>query len=185
MSSESGDGPSTGLGGSSSSNSTPGPRGLPQQIPDGGTKGKTIYATFSDIPKDRQPEQQKPAKYADLADKLDFQGLLKVHERPCGREGLLTGIGGGAAMGAIRFVFGTSVPKAANWAVGTFLLGSIASFEYCKFNRRQEHGRVKRLLKVYNAELKKKQEEEEASKRKAEEERRMEEVKTKQWYRFW
>lgn len=34
--------------------------------------------------------------------------FLKVHQVPCGREGMLTGIGGGAAIGGIRYITGCS-----------------------------------------------------------------------------
>jgi hypothetical protein len=47
-----------------------------------------------------------------------------------------TTLGGGAGFGAIRFLAKRSVPSAANWAVGSFCLISIISFEMCQMDRR-------------------------------------------------
>lgn len=110
--------------------------------------------------------------------------FLTFHQAPCARSGLLTGIGFGAALGVIRWLVGAPIPKAANWAVGTGVLGAIGQYEYCQFRRRQEKEKVKRVVEVYSkvqAEAKAKEvaaEGEEARKR-AEAERRAAEAKTK------
>jgi len=79
------------------------------------------------------------------------------------------------------------IPKAANWAVGGFVLLSLGSYEYCQAKRREEKFKLKRITEVYDqrqAEArrqaeearKRKQEDQEAAARKAAE---------KRWYKFW
>ena len=97
MSSGSKDGAPSRLEGASASNDTSQPQGR---------KG---YLTFTDVPKDPETASGQPpehAKYADLADKLDFTKIFQLHKAPCGREGLLTGIGAGVAVGIVRFILG-------------------------------------------------------------------------------
>lgn len=37
---------------------------------------------------------------------IKAEDFLSVHKAPCSRQGILTGIGGGAALGALRFILG-------------------------------------------------------------------------------
>ncbi|CAM0140251.1 hypothetical protein VKS41_005940 [Umbelopsis sp. WA50703] len=67
---------------------------------------------------------------------VKIEDLKSVPQIPCARNSLLYGIGGGAGFGAIRFLAKRSVPSAANWAVGSFCLISIISFEMCQMDRR-------------------------------------------------
>lgn len=39
-------------------------------------------------------------------DGLKWDDFTTLHKRPCVRDGLLTGIGGGAALGGVRAIFG-------------------------------------------------------------------------------
>ncbi|KAK3935117.1 hypothetical protein QBC46DRAFT_398232 [Diplogelasinospora grovesii] len=117
--------------------------------------------------------------------------FLSVHKAPCSRQGFLTGIGAGAGIGAIRWIMGLPVPKAANWAVGTGAAAALAQYEFCQWRRRQEREKMKRVVEVYDrkqAEMKAK--EEQQKKRREEEERlrrdKEEEERTRRsWYRFW
>ncbi|KAG2174794.1 hypothetical protein INT43_005856 [Umbelopsis isabellina] len=76
---------------------------------------------------------------------VKIEDLKNVPQIPCARNSLLYGIGmyiirekhcGGAGFGAIRFLAKRSVPSAANWAVGSFCLISLISFEMCQIDRR-------------------------------------------------
>ena len=82
------------------------------------------------------------------------------------------------------------VPKAANWAVGTFVFTALANYEFCLYRRRLEKAHMKRAVEIID---RKKVEKENAAKAKREERRRLkeemdnktaEEVKSKSW-RFW
>lgn len=79
------------------------------------------------------------------------------------------------------------IPKAANWAVGAFAAGSVASYEYCQYRRRAERAKMKRIVEVYDhkhAEMRHK--EEEAKRRKQQEEEEAARIASqKRWYKFW
>ncbi|KAK3690261.1 hypothetical protein B0T22DRAFT_463250 [Podospora appendiculata] len=117
--------------------------------------------------------------------------FLSVHEKPCSREGLLTGIGGGAAVGMLRWVLGAPVPRAANWGVGSFAVAALAQYEYCQYRRRLEREKMQRVTEVYDMNRKKAEqkareaaeEAKRASQAKAEEEERKR--ARRRWYKFW
>ncbi|KAK4215557.1 putative mitochondrial cytochrome c oxidase protein 20-like protein [Rhypophila decipiens] len=121
---------------------------------------------------------QQPKKGPTLSDvEIKPTDFLTVHHRPCARQGFMTGIAGGVGMMGIRFIAGSPAMKAAHWGVGTFAGASILGWEYCRFQRRKEAEKMKRVVEVYDhrqAELalekKKKMEEEQARKRLEEEE---------------
>ncbi|KAK0701352.1 hypothetical protein B0T21DRAFT_300559 [Apiosordaria backusii] len=113
--------------------------------------------------------------------------FLTVHQAPCSRTGLLTGIGLGSAVGCLRWLLGLPIPKAANWAVGTGAITAIIQYEYCQAKRRQEKAKVARVVAVYGqkqAEMRAK--EEEQRRIKPEEEKRLqEEQKRRSWWKVW
>ncbi|KAJ0108968.1 hypothetical protein J7T55_005516 [Diaporthe amygdali] len=136
------------------------------------------------------PEGVDPNKRATVGEAfktIKSDDLLKVHQTPCSRDGFLTGIGSGAAVGFLRYIIGAPVPKSANWAVGSGVAMSILAYEYCQYQRRVERANMKRVVEVVS----KKQ----AETRKQEEEKKlqnnMEKVtpanKTtgRAWYKFW
>ncbi|CAN8105184.1 unnamed protein product [Discula destructiva] len=139
------------------------------------------------------PEGVDPNARATLSEAvktLKAEDVLKIHQAPCTREGLLTGIGSGAAAGFLRYIVGAPIPKAANWAVGSGAILSIFAYEYCQFQRRVERANMKRVVEVVT----KKQAEE---KRMADEKRRLQQQQKleqeaaaqkaaqKSWYKFW
>lgn len=80
------------------------------------------------------------------------------------------------------------LPKTANWSVGGTLLGAIASFEYCQYQRRQERIRMKRTVEVYQesvAEKRRQEYEAKVREQEAAERQRAEEAKRKPWYKLW
>ena len=142
---------------------------------------------------------------------VKLEDFKKVHMYPCVRESLLMGIGGGFGMGGIRALWGgmspfsipiefdakereadwfvAPIPKAANWAVGTFVFAGIANYEFCLYRRRLERAHMKRAVEIID---RKKAEKEAAALAKREERRRLheeaetnaEEAKKKSW-KFW
>ncbi|KAK1767469.1 putative mitochondrial cytochrome c oxidase protein 20-like protein [Phialemonium atrogriseum] len=132
-------------------------------------------------------EQQQRATLGDAWRTIKADDFLSVHEYPCSRQGFLTGIGGGAAVGFLRFVMGSPVPRAANWAVGVGVAGAVAQFEFCQYRRRRERDKIKRVVEVYDrkqAETRQKEEE----RRRVERIREEEEARLKaqrRWYKFW
>lgn len=76
-------------------------------------------------------------------------------------------------------------PKAANWAFGAFLLGSIVQWEYCQAQRRKERAAMARVVEVID----RKQAEKKAQAAEAARLKRVSEEKAQQaqksWYKFW
>ncbi|KAF9452936.1 hypothetical protein P691DRAFT_720744 [Macrolepiota fuliginosa MF-IS2] len=74
-----------------------------------------------------------------------FQSALHVTAIPCARESLLAGIAAGAGIGFIR---GFSLPpiKAGNWAVATFAITSIVSWQICQSRIQREREQVAAVL---------------------------------------
>lgn len=100
----------------------------------------------------------------------------------------MTGIAAGAVVGMGRFVFGARIGKATNWAFGSFLLGSIAQWEYCQYQVRQEKAGMARVIEVMDrkqAEKKAQAQEAAARRRQQAEEKAKEELAKKRWYKFW
>lgn len=49
---------------------------------------------------------QQRLSVVDAAKTIKPDDFLKIHQLPCARQGLLTGIGGGAALGVLRYILG-------------------------------------------------------------------------------
>lgn len=75
--------------------------------------------------------------------------------------------------------------KAANWAVGMFVLGSMASYEYCQYLRRGERIQMKRHIEVVTENKR------EQARKLAEEKREQARIERERiavqrpWYKFW
>jgi len=78
------------------------------------------------------------------------------------------------------------IPKAANWAVGTFIFAAAANYEFCLYRRRLEKAHMKRAVEIID---RKKAEKEAAAQAKRNERRKAKEeadrlAKKKSW-KFW
>jgi cytochrome c oxidase assembly protein subunit 20 len=132
--------------------------------------------------------QKEEASISNAWNSIKPSDFLSVHQTPCARQGFLTGIGGGAAVGVLRYVMGAPVPKAANWAVGIGVLASLGQYEFCQYQRRLERVKMQRVVEVYTkAQTEARQKEAEERRRKAAEEAEAEAARErkKSWYRFW
>ncbi|EPE05145.1 mitochondrial cytochrome c oxidase protein 20-like protein [Ophiostoma piceae UAMH 11346] len=136
----------------------------------------------------RQAQDVSVTEAVKMIKPADFLG---VYQTPCARTGLLSGIGGGAVVGMLRYILGAPVPKAANWAVGAFAAGSIVSYEVCQAARRAERVKMQRVVEVYDrkqAEMKQREADKakaaaaEAARRQKEEDDRK---AAHRWYKFW
>ncbi|KAG6357803.1 hypothetical protein INS49_013682 [Diaporthe citri] len=136
------------------------------------------------------PEGFDPNKRATVGEAfktIKSDDILKVHQAPCSRDGFITGIGSGAAVGFLRYIIGAPVPKSANWAVGSGVAISILAYEYCQYQRRVERANMKRVVEVVG----KKQ----ADMKRQEEEKKLQsttvkaapadKTTNKAWYKFW
>lgn len=62
--------------------------------------------SLKSVPLPEGVDPNKRATVGDAAKMIKPDDLLKVHQAPCSREGFLTGIGSGAAVGFIRYIAG-------------------------------------------------------------------------------
>ncbi|RDA92726.1 hypothetical protein CP533_1421 [Ophiocordyceps camponoti-saundersi (nom. inval.)] len=154
-------------------------------------KDKPDHTTLQSWPKPQpgidpaSPPEARPPTISDAVATITKEDFLQVAKKPCAREGLLTGIAAGAGFGGLKFLLQGNVPKAANWAVGIFVVGSAASYEYCQFRRRAQRRSMMRRIEIVNEDRREKA-------RKAAEERatqlRLEEENLqsqKPWYKVW
>ena len=95
----------------------------------------TSATTSTPSPPNTANPQQR-VTIGDAVSNIKPADFLKVHQSPCSQQGFLTGIGTGATVGILRWVFGLPIPRAANWAVGTGALGALLQYEYCQYQRR-------------------------------------------------
>ncbi|KAI3643152.1 hypothetical protein MP228_012707 [Amoeboaphelidium protococcarum] len=63
----------------------------------------------------------------------DFGNLFRT--QPCARPALLTGIGTGLSLGAIRYHLSLNVLSATNYAYGSFLITSFIYWHVCQYRR--------------------------------------------------
>ncbi|KAK4143464.1 uncharacterized protein C8A04DRAFT_28891 [Dichotomopilus funicola] len=130
----------------------------------------------------------RPPTISEAAQTIKPADFLTFHQAPCARTGLLTGIGAGAAIGAVRWIMGLPIPRAANWAVGSGVLAAVGQYEYCQLRRMQEREKVKRVVEVHAAKRAKEKKEEDERKRAVEAEgaRKIEAEKEKgRGWRLW
>ncbi|KAF5717507.1 Cox20 FAM36A [Fusarium mundagurra] len=91
------------------------------------------------------PTNNRPtiSEAVSMIKKDDFANVVNT---PCARQGFITGIASGAGIGGLRSEGNPG--SAANWAVGMFVLGSMASYEWCQYLRREERRQMKRHIEV-------------------------------------
>lgn len=86
-----------------------------------------------------------------------------------------------------------SVPKAANWAAGTFAGASLVTYEFCQYRRSREKVGMQRAIEIIDRrkeerekQAKERRERAQEKARKELEERTAREVAARRsWYRFW
>ncbi|QIX00579.1 hypothetical protein AMS68_006096 [Peltaster fructicola] len=83
-------------------------------------------------------------------------GTIKAEEfwdiakKPCVRDAFMTGIGVGFGAGGLRAILGARVWLACNWAVGSFIAGSMVQYQYCQYRRHAEKEGMLRAVEVIN-----------------------------------
>eukprot|EP00053_Salpingoeca_punica_P006955 m.64573 g.64573 ORF g.64573 m.64573 type:complete len:116 (+) comp13932_c0_seq7:316-663(+) len=75
---------------------------------------------------------------------------FEIRKVPCLRDSLLNGIGLATGIALFRFVRTKHIASACNYAVGTFLLTTVGSFEYCRYQRTVRREKIKQTLEILN-----------------------------------
>ncbi|CCE65470.1 hypothetical protein TPHA_0L01130 [Tetrapisispora phaffii CBS 4417] len=132
----------------------------------------------------RQKEHSNFKLAVDSISKKDFSfsNLVMI---PCFRDAGMLGFSSLFVIGSAMFLYHKNITKATNWALGSFVLGSIVGWEQCRNTRRrsfQNSERAKQLVQqkqkpmlheVQHAEELKKQWAETTAEH------------AKKWYKFW
>ncbi|KAF5567071.1 Cox20 FAM36A [Fusarium phyllophilum] len=104
------------------------------------TENTTVNGEHGATPTNTRPTISEAVS---MIKKDDFANVANT---PCARQGFITGIASGAGIGGLRSEGNPG--SAANWAVGMFVLGSMASYEWCQYLRREERRQMKRHIEV-------------------------------------
>ncbi|KAJ6441016.1 Cox20/FAM36A [Purpureocillium lavendulum] len=131
------------------------------------------------------PSPQGRPTLTDAVATIKSEDFVNVASTPCARNGFLTGIASGAGVGGLKFVLQGNAIKAANWAVGIFVLGSTLSYEYCQYQRRVEKIQMKRHIEIVSEN--RREQARKLAEEKKEKVRIEQDIKAAQrpWYRFW
>ncbi|KAF2964141.1 hypothetical protein GQX73_g9424 [Xylaria multiplex] len=149
------------------------------------TPERSELANASFAGQEGQPSKSSRPTFQEGMQSIKYDDFLRIHQIPCAREGLMTGIGAGAVVGVGRFFTGAKAPKAANWAFGGFLLGSVIQWEYCQAQRRKERAAMARVVEVIDRKKAEKAEKAAQAAQAARLRREAEERAQKSWYKFW
>lgn len=76
----------------------------------------------------------------------DFKQLPQI---PCFRNAMLTGLGIGATAASVMFVSKRVVSRSVNWGVGGFIIGSIITWEQCRFRMYRSRRNVEKAKALY------------------------------------
>ncbi|KAH0285499.1 hypothetical protein KCU62_g7466, partial [Aureobasidium sp. EXF-3399] len=85
---------------------------------------------------------------ADAAKSIKIEDFANLPKKPCVRDSLLTGITAGFVVGSSRAIWRAPVQSAANWAVGTFVIGSAGMYQYCQYKRMAEKEGMTRAMEI-------------------------------------
>lgn len=75
--------------------------------------------------------------------------ISKLHAMPCFRSAILTGGAVGGVVLAVLITTRSAVPRALNWGMAGFLIGSTVSWEQCRFKVRQEKKEQRMAREMY------------------------------------
>ncbi|KAH8199719.1 hypothetical protein TruAng_006127 [Truncatella angustata] len=150
-----------------------------------GSKPEDRDGTVSRAPADDQQPNRRPT-ISDGIKTIKSDDFSKVTQIPCAREGFMTGIGSGFVLGMVRYLAGARIPKAANWAAASFMLGSVVQFEVCRYQRDEERKAMARVVEVIDRkQAEKKAKADEVARLRAEAREKAKLDSQKSWYKFW
>lgn len=84
----------------------------------------------------------------DTAKKIGIEDFKNINNIPCFRQAIMTGFSIGAVTALVLYV-SRRPTKAANWGMGGFLLGSVVSWEQCRFRMREGKKSMQKAREVY------------------------------------
>lgn len=84
----------------------------------------------------------------ETAKKITIEDFKNINSIPCFRQAIMTGVGIGGVTGLV-LIISRRPSNAANWAMGGFLLGSVVSWEQCRFRMREGKKSMQKARDVY------------------------------------
>ncbi|KAI9209553.1 uncharacterized protein BJ171DRAFT_1636 [Polychytrium aggregatum] len=109
---------------------------------------------------ERHSTVQVPFDPAKPPTTIDVLKNLKVEEfkpdnlsrLPCLKKSMLYGLAAGSSMGLVRFAVKRSPRSAGDWAMATFAVVAVSSWEFCRFQRRLVQKQMDALVNTNEAE---------------------------------
>lgn len=84
----------------------------------------------------------------DTVKKIGIDDFKNINSIPCFRQAIMTGVSIGAVTGLVLYV-SRRPSKAAHWGMGGFLLGSVVSWEQCRFRMHEGKKSMQKAREVY------------------------------------
>lgn len=104
---------------------------------------------FEDYAEQKIKEEQLAGlSLSQTLNKIGVEDFVNLPQVPCFRNAMLTGMGMGLTVGAVTFASRRSVSRATNWLFGGFLVGSIVSWEQCRFRMMRSKRNVRHAQEV-------------------------------------
>ncbi|KAL0638080.1 hypothetical protein Q9L58_002859 [Maublancomyces gigas] len=168
-------------------------RGTSEPTAPAPTKKRTYTPTPPPVPSANEYARAPAATVTDAVRTIALDDFTAVHMQPCVRSSLLYGIGTGFAFGGLRLVLGASVPRAANWAAGTFAGASLVTYEFCQYRRSREKVGMQRAIEIIDRRKEERERQakerreraQERARKELEERTALEVAARRSWYRFW
>ncbi|KAF4957709.1 hypothetical protein FGADI_2948 [Fusarium gaditjirri] len=137
----------------------------------------TVNGEHGPVPSNNRPTISEAVS---MIKKDDFTNVANT---PCARQGFITGIASGAGIGGLRSEGNPG--SAANWAVGVFVLGSMASYEWCQYLRREERRQMKRHIEVVSENRREQARKIQEARREHDRLEAEKKAAVKPWYKVW
>ncbi|RKP14559.1 hypothetical protein BJ684DRAFT_19052 [Piptocephalis cylindrospora] len=93
---------------------------------------------------ERDPQQPSSSIW-DRLQATRMEDFQRVTRLSCGRKAFLTGLATGTGVGMIHFLVHRKIPRACNWAIGTFCAISVGVWEVCRY---QEARKSRQMMDI-------------------------------------
>lgn len=104
-----------------------------------------------DVEKAQRAQELARPRLSQVLSSLSLQDFQHISEIPCFRNAILTGLGMGTVAGGVIFVSKRSASRTVNWTLTGFLIGSIMSWEQCRFRMKRGKRNMQHAQELYKS----------------------------------
>ena len=102
-----------------------------------------------DVEGAQKAQQLVRPKLSQILQSLSWQDFQQIPQMPCFRNAMLTGFGMGGVAGVVTLVSRRNVTRTLNWSLMGFLVGSIVSWEQCRFRLMRGKRNMRHAQELY------------------------------------